>query len=220
MEEKLSFRRQFIDRLNGGNHLYERDILAMLLSNAYSGRDMSALAERLLSRFSSVKAVLHADLRELMTVEGVTRPIALYLITVGRAREKTFAEVKQIDGAESLASAVGERLRELDTEYAELYFVTRTGRVVSCYRYSSGLENKVSLNIQDIIAKITTERAYGFYLVHNHVTCKAQPSADDDNFTSRLLSLNCGAKFLDHIIIGIDGDWYSYRQHGFVNTSL
>ena len=217
MEEKLSFRRQYIDRLKGNSYLYEKDILSMLLSNAYSGRDMSDLAERLLSRFSSVRSVILAEFSELMTVEGVTKPIALYLITIGKAREKTFEEVKQIDDVESLAKAVGERLREFDSECAELYFVTRTGRVVSSYRYSSSLENKVSLNIQDIIAKITTERAYGFYLVHNHVTSKAQPSSDDDNFTSCLLSLNCGAKFLDHLIIGADGDWYSYKLNGRFN---
>ena len=43
-----SFRKQFIEKLEDGGCLYEEHILNIILSNAFGGSDMSAVAEALL----------------------------------------------------------------------------------------------------------------------------------------------------------------------------
>ena len=56
-------------------------------------------------------------------------------------------------------------------------------------------------------------------MAHNHPKGLAEPSVDDDNFTKALVtavSLH-GSHLLDHIIIGDDGEYYSYRQAGLID---
>lgn len=219
--KNADYRARLVEGLSGDNRIYESDVLNALLTNAYSGRDMSELTNALLSRFPSVHAIVSADLGELMSVEGMTRTVALYLITVGKLANRTNSELSYIDSASALTDAVGDRLRTYDNEIAELYFVDQSGKVLQQRTYTSDLAYRVSMDLQEVIAGITTERAYGFYVVHNHVYSKAVPSADDDCFTARLLAVSGGAiKFMDHCIVGTGGSVFSYRESGRMDSLI
>ena len=59
------YRKEYLQKLEGGGRLYESQIMAIILGNACGGKDMSAVADVLLGRFPSVQSVLTADIAEL-----------------------------------------------------------------------------------------------------------------------------------------------------------
>lgn len=209
------FRKELIEEIGGGGYMNGRSLLCALLANGFSGKDMSALADNLLFTFPSVAAVLEADYPSLMTVEGMTRPVALYILAIGELRKKLEEPLTHISGISELIAHAQNRLKGKDCEYVELYLVGKDGGVVKFYRFTSRLKTRVFMDAQDFISKITAERPYGFYVLHNHIGNSPSPSDLDDVFTARLLSVcpKGGTVFLDHCIIA-GKNWFSYRESG------
>lgn len=209
------FRKELIEQMENGTYMGGRRLLRALLANGFSGKDMPALADELLFTFPSVKAVLEADYASLMTVDGMTRPVALYLLAAGNLKKKTEAPLGRIKDIRALIAHAQGRLKDKDCEYAELYLVDRDGRVSGFYRFTSRLKTRVFMDAQDFISKIASGSPYGFYVLHNHVGKSPAPSDLDDGFTARLLSVyrGGGAVFLDHCIIA-GKNWFSYRESG------
>ena len=68
---------------------------------------------------------------------------------------------------------------------------------------------------EDITRRMYRLGADGYYLMHNHPSGNVTPSEEDNIITkqiNKVCSL-CGISFLEHIIIGSDGDYYSYAEH-------
>ena len=72
-------------RDQGLEALAPHEIMEFLLYYAIPRQDVNAMAHRLIERFGSVEAVLHAEVPELMQVEGMGRRNAEYLARVGEA---------------------------------------------------------------------------------------------------------------------------------------
>ena len=72
-------------RDQGLEALAPHEIMEFLLYYAIPRQDVNTLAHRLIERFGSVEAVLHAEVPELMQVEGMGRRNAEYLARVGEA---------------------------------------------------------------------------------------------------------------------------------------
>ncbi len=192
-----------------------RSVMRTLLSNGYAGKDMSELADNLLFTFPSVNAVLEADYASLMTVKGMTRAVAIYILTLRDIKNKIQAPLVRIRDSKELIEHAQRVLSEKDCEYAELYLVDKDGKVLNYYSFTSGLKRRVNMDAQDFISKISLQEAYGFYVLHNHTGSSPRPSEFDDLFTARLLSV-CpvsGKKFLDHCIVA-GKKWFSYRESG------
>ncbi len=209
-------RKKYIEKLDGDGKLYERELLNILLSNAYSGRDMSDVTESLLSRFPSVRAILDADYREIVSVKGVTQPVALYLKTIGRIDEMAARRKERITSTEEFCELIKKRFSLKDNEHAELYILNRQGKIEDIVSYTSGSVSRVDISVQDILPELAARTACGIYLAHNHVNCPSTPSREDDNFTLKLLAA-CKIKelkFYDHCIVNSEGETFSYLKAG------
>jgi DNA repair protein RadC len=55
-------------------------------------------------------------------------------------------------------------------------------------------------------------------LAHNHPSGDPSPSSEDRDVTQRLVSAGqtIGIPVVDHIIVGDDGEFYSFREHGIL----
>ena len=205
-----------IEKLEGEGRIYEEELLNMLLSNAYGGKDFSALSKALLDRFPGVRAIIEASIEEIMTVEGVTESIATYFKTLElllRAEDRREVYLKN---TEQVFEFAARRLGVKDCECAELYFVNTRGLVVSIKSFTSNKANRVDVETSNLLASVSLPKTQSLYFAHNHVNCPALPSPDDDAATQRLL-LACslsGVKFIDHVIVSALGDRFSYLQSG------
>lgn len=212
-----SYRRAFVNKLDGGGVLYERDVLNILLSNAYGGKDMSGIADRLLERFPSIGSILRADVAEITAVEGVSERVALYFKTLAMLEkynpENAFTEIK--DGDDFL-SKLACRFSYRDNECAEFYLVNARGKITGNKTFTSNSSHSIALRTEDFLAFLTGNKAYALYCVHNHVNASCRPSSADDDITRRIAVLcsTCNVKFLDHAIINSDGEMFSYAKSG------
>lgn len=211
-----NYRREMIDKLEGEGRIYEEELLNMLLSNAYGGKDFTALSKALLARFPGVRAIIEASFEEIMTVEGVTESIATYFKTLEllqRTEDRREVYIKNTEQAFVLAER---RLGGKDSEYAELYFVNARGLVVEVKSFTSHKANRVDVEASKLLATVSVPKSQSLYFVHNHINCHALPSSNDDAATQRIMlacNLN-GVKFIDHIIVSAFGDRFSYLQSG------
>ncbi|MCM1438359.1 MAG: hypothetical protein NC131_04000 [Roseburia sp.] len=209
------YRSEFLNRLNSGGELSEREILNIILSNAYGGKDFSKVADALLTRFPSVRALLDANLSEIIAVGGVTEAVACYIKSVKLAEEylKNGEIYLDCEGFPAFARA---RLGGRANEFMEAYLVNRSGKVVAVKSYTSGKPDRVEITSGEILAAISASGAYGLYFAHNHVNFGASPSADDDRVTAKLKEAcgMCKIIFFDHCVVGWKGETFSYLKSG------
>ena len=208
------FRKDCIAKFDSG-YMYDGEVLKMLLENAFSGIDAQSLVSRLLYAFPSVSAVLYADYAALIAVHGMTKPVAEYIVALGKAQRLSMQTLTYVDGSDRLIEYGIAKCRGTDCEEAELFCVNKSGRVVAHYSYKSNHMKKVELNFRTVAADITASGASGFYLLHNHVYGAIFPSDADDIFTAKLLSVfsDGGVQFIDHCIVG-EREGFSYLQSG------
>lgn len=210
------YRREFLKRLDSGEELGERELLNIILSNAYGGRDFSAVVDALLERFPSVRAITEADFAEITSVAGVTDSVAAYFKTLKRADEFMNRGELHIDSTERCFEVAAERFRGRVNECVEVYFVNKSGKVTDVKFYTSGKPDKVEISAGELLSVISSSDAYGLYFAHSHVNCPAAPSDDDDSVTRRLITAcqMCNIVFFDHCIVSSNGERFSYKQSG------
>ena len=210
------YRREFLQRLASGEELDEHELLNIILSNAYGGKDFSAVTDALLSRFPSVRAIIDASYAELISVKGVTETVASYLKSLKRADEFMNHGELYIDSTEKCFAVAAERFRGKVNENAEVYLLNKSGKVTGIKFYTSGRPDKVEMTSGEILSAISMSGAYGLYFAHNHLNCAATPSPDDDEVTRKLIKAcdMCKIVFYDHCIVSSNGDKFSYVQSG------
>lgn len=214
---KKTYREDYIEKLESGGALYGRDVLSLMLSNAFGGRDMTAEADRLLDCFPSVKAVLRASLAELSAIDGVSPNTARYLFAVGAVdRVNKKPPQTAITGGDDFFALVAAEFCGCDNEYASFYLVNGRGKIVAQKQFTSSRADTVSVPTEEFLRFLTEGKAYGLYCAHNHVAGGCAPSLADDGLTARIARL-CGissVKFFDHAIIDCDGNIFSYARSG------
>ena len=210
------YRQDFIDKLNGGGRVYEEELLNMLLSNAYGGKDFSALSKALLIRFPGVRAIIEASYEEIISVEGVTESIATYFKTLELLLKAENRREIYIKNSDQAFEVIGQRLKRKDCECAEIYFLNSRGLVIDIKSFTSRKADRVDMEAGNLLSAINLSKAQAIYFAHNHINCPASPSPNDDAATKKLLQA-CnlsGVKFMDHIIVSSTGDRFSYLESG------
>lgn len=211
-----NFRQEIIAELNKNERLYDAELLNLMLSNAFAGKDTSAIAKKLTSYFPSIGAIFNADAEEISAVSGVPKRVAEYLKVVSVVYKHMHSRPVKIAHNDEFIQTVKERLTGRDCEYVELYFLNRNGAVLDVKSYTSHSSNSVNVAVTDLLAAISSSDASKIYCAHNHVTGSPEPSAADDATTLKLLSACniCKISFCDHCIVNSAGEVYSYMKSG------
>jgi DNA repair protein RadC len=214
-------RQRLLQKLKDGSNLYEHELLEILLYNAYPRIDTNPIAHNLLERFSSIHACLSASPEELALVEGVGEQTALYLACIGKCLEyrnqsDSFSCVKNYSQMHQFAVA---RLKGLDYEVLEFYFVDKLGKILRVCHYTQKDLESVALQVTELGKLISVTKAYGMFCAHNHVVGATKPSSADNDFTKKcqLLCSIHGLNFYDHIITNKNGNFYSYFLDGKID---
>lgn len=214
MKEKESApdRAEMIAAIDGAGQK-EEDILYYLLTNAFGG-GMREVASNLLNCFPSISAVTEASAGELLTVDGVTEPIARYLKSVGAYIHNRYFTEPTIRSDEDFFALAKSRLSGLAEERVEFYFTDARKKAVTTKTYTDRDETKVCADVAGIL-RVMGENVTGLYIAHNHIGGNENPSDEDDRSTVRLL-LACklaGVTLIDHCIVARSGT-FSYKKSG------
>lgn len=209
--------RERLERLGAGA-LSDAELLAILLRCGRRGKSALERAQEVLcgaegiSRLATHSVAQLVKLRHLGRVQSITVAAALELSR--RVAAKAGARGRFSD-PETVKSYLQGKYAHLCQERTGALYVDARNRLlrdVECYR---GTLDRALVEPREILKGAILEDAAGVILYHNHPSGDPNPSAEDLEFTRRLLKAaeHLGVRLLDHVIVGREGS-LSLREAG------
>jgi DNA repair protein RadC len=196
-----------------------------LLSTLLGARDSQgaalAIAEELLHRFGSLRALLHAGRAELLGCPGIGPSRSRAIRAFPELARRYFSE--SLPGGTVIRSPTDtelflkSRLRHLDHELFCCLFLDNRHRVIRFEALFRGTIDGTSVYPREVVKEALAVSAAAVILAHNHPSGVAEPSQADELITRRLkaaLEL-VDIRLLDHLIIG-DGRATSLAGRGLI----
>lgn len=109
---------------------------------------------------------------------------------------------------------------EMGRQIAELvYLIALDNRAkpLAFFLLNRGTVNQSLVDVRGMMISLLLCNAAGFILVHNHVSGECTPSEKDGRVTERIKNVAglLDVEFCDHIIIGENKTYYSYRRQSW-----
>ncbi len=183
-------------------------VLETLLAYAGLGPDASGKAERLLSKFGSLGAVLRAEPRQLATAGALPMTavavIGAVLAVHRAALQERLPERLKIESHEALLEFIGEELRHRREEALLALFLDSDYRLISVEVVATGSVNRCPITVRQIVERTLDRGASALILAHNHPSGSMEPSARDIETTRSVQATlrTLDVELLDHVIIG------------------
>ena len=211
--------------INLGVHpLSNPELLSLLIGDTADDRDALALAQKLLMRFRTLRALARCDIREIASIEGmdITRAsrLAAAFETGRRVSRETLARLK-VDSPEIVCQLLAQDLRALTRESLRVLLLDTKYQLLRIEEISLGSLNESIAHPREIFRPAIIHSAYAMILVHNHPSGDPAPSKADRVLTRRIVEVGTllGINVPDHIIIGgglLSGEpsYYSFKEAG------
>jgi DNA repair protein RadC len=223
--EHAGHRSRLRDRVRKGglDHFQNYQVLEYALTFVIPYKDTNVIAHKLINKFGSFSGVLEADEDEIAQVDGMGAVSAHFLANLLKIyhyyeQDKVGQKVKIVRPQEAV-DYVKQFLNGKLVEELYVVCITPNNKVESIDKISEGTCNETSGNIRKINDKMNRAKVSNIVLAHNHPKGRAIPSPEDDSFTKAVVMnmLINGCHLMDHIIIGENGDYYSYRREGLID---
>ena len=195
-------------------------LLTTLISTGSSTSARKA-AVQLLRRFGGLRAVLHAETRDLLACDGIGRARLGVLRALPELARRYYAEslpsgetIRSPSDTEAFLQA---RLRHLGHELFCCLFLDNRHRVLGFDELFRGTIDGTSVYPREVVKEALAINAAAVILAHNHPSGVAEPSQADERITRRLKSALelVDIRLLDHLIIG-DGKATSLARRGLI----
>ncbi|MCD7872442.1 MAG: DNA repair protein RadC [Clostridiales bacterium] len=194
--------------LSSGSLVYDYEILELLLTYSIPRKDVKPIAKELIKHFGSIDNVLNASIRQLKTVGGIGENTAVLIslikeINLRAERCKVKNEIYLGNYMDALKYFKSLLSKEPVEKFA-LACLDNSNRIIACHILANGDVNHIDINPRVIVENVLLDNASRIIIAHNHPGGKAQPSANDINFTLKIRNtmLDLGVDLSDHIIIG------------------
>ncbi len=204
---------------HGAESLSSAELIAIVLGSGTKEKPVLQLAQEVVTRFGSLRALADATIAELCAVKGVGMAKAMQLkaaFSLGvRASRQTISPKYQIDNPVHAYNLVKD---EMEHEKRELFAVILqdTKGFVICHEIVSvGTLSSALVHPREIFYPAIRHKAASVIIVHNHPSGDISPSQEDFAITQRLIDIGklMDIPVHDHLIIG-HGGFTSLRQRG------
>lgn len=201
----------------GGDAMPDHQLLELLLSISIPRKDVKPIAYALINRFGSPEQVFAAGAADLQQVPGVGEQTAVQILLVRdlnrRIHQNQNKPVKHLTDAAQSCAYFSNLLRDKTAEQVYLVTLDGSAKILQTHAVGSGSVNLAAVDQRTLMEHILRDNASAVMLAHNHPGGKVQPSAQDLEFTIRLLSIlrSIHVQLLDHIIVS-PTDTYSMRS--------
>ena len=193
----------------GVEALSSPEILVLLLGRGTRGESVMVTAQKLISRFGSLKGIDSASLEELCKVNGIGLAKATQLkaaFELSRRLEGSSEPGKRvtIHNPEDIVREVEGRLKGKKKEHFLTLPLNTRNQLLDVVVVSIGSLDTSIVHPREAFKEAISASAAAVIFVHNHPSGDPQPSAEDIKLTKRLVEAGevLGIDVLDHIIIG------------------
>lgn len=201
--------------------LSETELLAVLFQSGSRPEPALDLSRRLLTRFGSLRKLLHAERQALAAESGVGNARLAVLLVLPELARRYFEETLPIGEAirspSDTETFLMARLRDRPHEVFCCLYLDNRHRVLLFEELFRGTIDGTSVYPREVVKQALTVNAAAIILAHNHPSGVAEPSQADERITRRVKSALelVDIRLLDHLIIG-DGISTSLASRGML----
>lgn len=194
---------------NGIETLTDIQKLELLLFYSIPQKDTNPLAHDLIAKFGSLKSVLCADYKDLVSVKGIKDNTATHIMLVNSilnyCNKPDIGTV--ISGTASAVAFVEKLYYNVDVEQFYVVCLGKNNKVKLVKLVSTGTMDEVNVQIRTITQIALDAKCNRIIVSHNHPNGSSTPSDEDFRFT---YSLVCSCMLnsidvIDHLVVGIGG---------------
>lgn len=198
---------------SGAGALTTNELLQVLVGSGNSRRSVVQIAssvEKVVS--TNPKQSVH-DLLEIpgLGVANVCRILAA--IEVGR-RVHSNQHLQYLRPEKLLPLAAD--IMNSKKEHLLLITVNGAQEFIQKHLISVGILNSTLIHPREVFHPVIKDYAAAFFLIHNHPSGNLEPSLEDEAITANIkqASVLLGINLLDHLIVGPNAGFYSFKQQG------
>ena len=141
-------------------------------------------------------------------------------VGIRMVKEPPLYSPEPVSSPEAAVRLMAETLKGYDREVLAVVNLRNDLCPINMNIVSIGTLNQSLAHPREIIKSVILSNAASVMLFHNHPTGNLMPSEEDIALTDRMAKI-CGllgTPLVDHIIIGNDGRYYSFRENSILNV--
>lgn len=217
-------RKRLRDRLlnSGPESMQDYELIEMLLFPAIPRRDVKPLAKELLSSFGSVWNVVNAPQARLRNQfklgDGAIASFALAKAVNLHMAKKNILKKPILGSWDAVIDYCQAAMNPLQNEQMRLLFLDRKNVLISEEVHQNGTIDQTPVYPREVVKRGLELGATAIIITHNHPSGDPNPSQSDIELTRQVKAAAeaVGLKIHDHIVIGKEGRFVSFRNMGLI----
>lgn len=149
-----------------------------------------------------------------------TKSIYVPIVIIKQVRQKTVSYNECVRTPDSIVKMLSPIFRDLDREQFAVVGLNAQNKPNVVNVVSIGSLNSAQVSSREVFKPLILSNCLAFICAHNHVGGTLEPSFQDKQITKVLfdVGVKMEIRLLDHIILGLDGKYYSFSRSGIMPT--
>ncbi|MEO0131098.1 MAG: DNA repair protein RadC [candidate division WOR-3 bacterium] len=211
----------------GSEALSAQELLALILGKGIKGESVMMTAQKLLSRFGSLKAISEASIEELKEIRGLGKAKACQIKAcfeiarrINSSDEFNFEKqirVKPVAQPKDVYELIKSKLVNYKKEHFFVLSFDSRNQFKGCDEISVGILNENLVHPRETFEAAIRRNSVQIIIAHNHPSGDPEPSEDDLIITKRLVEAGkiLGIEVIDHIIV-TKTSFFSFKHKGLI----
>lgn len=165
-----------------------------------------------------MKKHLTAMCRDYLGLDNLERdPFEIDQVQIRMVKERTYYSDDILNTPAKVIKLLADELNEYDREVMAVINLDNSCKPININIASIGSIDRTIACPREMLKTSILSNASGMIICHNHPSGDPEPSMNDNIITDRMHQL-CdlmGIQFMDHVIIGSEGRYFSYAEENY-----